>query len=241
MKHILTFLLCIPILHAEENPPPLNEGYAHGEYTFSGKVETEMGGFTSVHTFSGKATKDMFECSWENDIGFMKSGGSVSVDGDGGSMSMSGVEDSKFDDPEMAIASATGVSGGSARFMHSLWKGDGSSVFPTENVKITKEDGKTMVSGSNGTRKSVVTLKGGMVVSVEEEYDPAQDKEIGNREEMTDDQIKELLKTMNKPDTEEEIEKIKVMMKQADETMAKMKDKILTVTTIKTEGIAPQD
>ncbi len=241
MKHLSLLFICVPLLHAEENLPILSDGYRKGEYTFSGTVTTRMGDFTSTHTFSGRVTEDTFQCDWGNDLGFFKQNGSVSVNGEGGVMSMKGMADSKFDDPEMAIASATGVSGGSAHLMYSLWKADEAAVFPTANVRIKKEKGQTVVSGGDGARTSVVTVENGIVVAVRNEYDPARDQEIGKREEPTDEQIKEILRSTNKPETEEEIGKIRKMLKDAEETMANNKDKILTETTVRTEGIAARD
>ncbi len=83
MKAIVVLLLSVAAVFAEENAIVVNPGYKAGEYSFSGTVETEMGAFKTVYTFTGKTTHDSFECSWVNDMGMMKTGGEVKVDKQG--------------------------------------------------------------------------------------------------------------------------------------------------------------
>jgi len=54
---------------------------------------------------------------------------------------------------------------------------------------------------------------------------------------MSEQQIKDTLKAMGKPETHEEIDKIKVMMKQAQSSMANLKDKITTTTKVTVTGL----
>lgn len=239
MKAFLVLFLSTTALFAEENAIILNPGYKAGEYSFSGTVETEMGTFKSPHTFTGKTTPESFECSWVNDIGVTKNQGEVKTGKQGGTMTMDGMAEQKFADPAMAIASATGVSGGSAHLMYSLWTGDQASVLPGKDVRITKVEDKTEVSGEDGSkaRRSVVTLMAGMVISVKTEFDPSLDKDALKQPEMSDQEIKDALKAMGKPDTQEEVDKLKAMMEKAQSSMANLKDKITTITTVKVAGL----
>ena len=154
-------------------------------------------------------------------------------------MAMDGIGEQKFADPAMAIASATGVSGGSVHLMYALWTGEQSDVFPGQNVKITRLEDKTEVSGEDGSkaRHSVVTLVSGIVVSVKSEFDPSLEKQPAERFEMSEQQIKDTLKAMGKPETQEEIEKLKETMKQAHSTMANLKEKITTTTKVTVTGL----
>ncbi len=239
MKTIIALLLSTAAVFAQENAIVLDPGYKAGEYSFSGTVETEMGAFKTTHTFTGKTKHDSFECSWVNDMGVMKTQGKVKVDKQGGTMAMDGMAEQKFTDPAMAIASATGVSGGSVHLMYALWTGEQSSVLPTQNVKITKLEDKTEVSGDNGSkaRHSVVTIVAGMVVSVKSEFDPSLEKKPAEEPEMSEQQIKDALKAMGKPETQEEIDKLKEMMKRAQNSMANLKDKITTTTKVTVTGL----
>ena len=239
MKTIIALFLSTAALFAEENSIVLNPGYKAGEYSFSGTVETEMGTFKSTHTFKGKTSPDSFECSWVNDMGVMKTQGEVKTGKQGGTMTMDGMAEQKFADPAIAIASATGVSGGSVHLMYSLWTGDQSAVLPGKDVKITKVEDKTEVSGVNGSkgRRSVVTLAAGMVVSVKTEFDPSLDKDSAKKPEMSEQEIKDTLKAMGKPETQEEIDQLKAMMKQAQDSMANLKDKVITTTKVTVIGL----
>lgn len=239
MKTIIVLLLSTTALFAEDNVIVLNPGYKAGEYSFSGTVETDMGTFKTTHTFTGKTTSDSFECTWVNDMGTMKMQGQVKTDKQGGSMTMDGMAEQKFADPAMAIASATGVSGGSVHLMYSLWTGDQSAVLPGKDAKITKVEDKTEVSGEHGSkaRHSVVTLVAGMVVSVKTEFDPSLDKDAAKMPEMSGQEIKDTLKAMGKPETQEEIDQLKAMMKKAQDSMANLKDKITTTTKVNVTGL----
>ena len=63
------------------------------------------------------------------------------------------------------------------------------------------------------------------------------EKQPAERTEMSEQQIKDTLKAMGKPETHEEIDKIKVMMKQAQSSMANLKDKITTTTKVTVTGL----
>lgn len=241
MKTIIALLLFTAAVYADENAVVLNPGYKAGEYSFSGTVETEMGAFKSTNTFTGKTKHDSFECGWVNDMGVMKSHGEVKIDKQGGTVAMEGMAEQKYADPAMAIAAATGVSGGSVHLMYALWTGERSAVFPSQDVNIAKADGKTQVSGENGSkaRHSVVTMEGGMVTSVKSEFDPSLEKQPAAKMEMSDQQIKDTLKAMGKPATQEEIDKLKGIMQQAQSSMANLKEKITTTTKVTVTGLLP--
>lgn len=239
MKTIIVLLLSTAAVFAQENAIVLNPGYKAGEYSFSGTVETEMGAFKTTHTFTGKTKPDSFECSWVNDMGVMKTHGEVKIDKQGGTMAMDGMAEQKFADPAMAVASATGVSGGSVHLMYALWTGDQAAVLPSQDVKITKVEDKTEVSGEDGSkaRHSVVTMVAGMVVSIKSVFDPSLEKQPAEMTEMSDQQIKDTLKAMGKPETQEEIDEFKAMMKRAQNSVANLKDKITTTTKITVTGL----
>lgn len=76
-----------------------------------------------------------------------------------------------------------------------------------------------------------------MVASVKSEFDPSLEKQPKARTEMSEQQIKDTLKAMGKPETQDEIDKIKVMMKQAQSSMANLKDKITTTTQVTVTGL----
>ena len=239
MRTLLVLLLSVTAVFAQENAIVLNPGYKAGAYSFSGTVETEMGEFKTTHTFTGKTKSDSFECSWVNDMGVMKMRGEVKIDKQGGTMAMDGMAEQKFTDPSMAIASATGVSGGSVHLMYALWTGEQAAIFPSQDVKISKVADKTEVSGGNGDQAthSVVTMKDGMVVSVKSEFDPRLEKQPAEWTEMSEQEIKDTLKAMGKPETREEMDKLKAMMKDAQSAVANLKDKFTTTTKVTVTGL----
>lgn len=230
---VILHLAFLPTLAcAEDALPTIHPGYKAGDYKFKGRVETISGGSSFIHTFSGETTKATFTLRWQNDMGFFKHGGTVTIDGKGGKMSMKGMEDMVSDDPEMAIASATGVSAGSAHLMYSLWKGAHDGVFPTEDIEVAEREGKMIVSGNGPGGRSELTLKDGILVSVTNEYDPKQHGHPEDQEEMTDEDLGKALKAMGKPVTEEEIAGMRKMLKDAEENLAAHPGKILSVTKI---------
>lgn len=235
MKYLLLLLALFSFALAAEPTIQINPGYQGGDYSFSGTVLTEIGSTILTQHFSGKATKNHFELSWEAGLGK----GSVSVDENGGVVRMAGVAEQRYTDPSMAIAAATGVSGGSAHLMHALWKGDRSAVLPTHEVKIEKNAQTTVVSGQGNSksRHAVVTFLGDLIVSVKFVYDPTIEAHELSTKELTDAEIKDALKQLNKPETQEEIDAARKMLKQSNDALAKMKDKMVTVISISVIGI----
>jgi predicted DNA-binding ArsR family transcriptional regulator len=100
-------------------------------------------------------------------------------------------------------------------------------------------DDKTEVSGENGSkaRHSVVTMVGGMVVSVKTEFDPSLQEAPTVKPEISEQQLKDVLKALGKPETQEEVDKLKAMMEQAQNSTANLKDKINTLTKITVTGL----
>ena len=218
---------------AEEPPlPSLHEGYKGGEYKFKGSVETKSGGFSSVHTFTGETTNKSFKCQWQNDMGFFKHGGTVTIDENGGIMTMDGVDDVIAKDPEMAIASATGVSAGSVHLMYSLWKGDLEAVFPAENVEVKEVEGEMVVSGKGLAGEIDLTIKDGILLSVVNEFDPGQAEDSKDMEEISDKDLGKVLEAMGKPVNEDEIAAMRRMMKDAGAAIAGHKEKIISKTQV---------
>ena len=114
-------------------------------------------------------------------------------------------------------------------------------MLPSQDVKISQADGKREVSGENGSkaRHSVVMMEGGMVISVKSEFDPSLEKQPAAKMEMSEQQIKDTLKAMGKPETQEEIDKLKGIMQQAQSSMANLKEKITTTTKVTVTGLLP--
>jgi hypothetical protein len=233
MKSILFVLMMAGAGSYSEEIPTLRETYRSGNWSFTGTVDTDMGDFHSVHTFSGSMNPDEFELKWVNKGGF-NSGGSVKIDKNGGVVKMEGLQDSAYPDAEMAMAAATGVSGGSARIMYFLWVGRGKELMPSGDVKVVSKDGIIEVSGNGCTpaERVVLNIKDGVLLSLRSIYDPALDTEGHNVPEMTDEVIKESLKMMGKSQTQDEVDKMKVMLKDAQEVIGKNKSKIDSMTKI---------
>jgi hypothetical protein len=237
MKHIFIIVFAIFLLQAcgetvSDSPQPtpkdvdhvqLNPKYVHGTYQFNGKVTTEMGTFTSVHTFSGKTTVDTFEIEWVQDTPAFSTKGSLVVNPKGGVMHMVGIEDTN-PDPTLAVAAATGVSGGCAHLIYSLWIGDKRSVFQNNQAE-------------DGARSFEVIVDNGMLSSVSDIYDPNLDTKRREAPQMTDDNIKDMLKKMNRPVNDEEIAKIRAHLATANESMKNLHDKIKTTTIVTFSGL----
>jgi hypothetical protein len=227
MKYLL-LLITLFTLTAEENLPSINQKLVNGHFKFTGKVMTNMGSHNFVHNFKGQTTNNTFYCSWVQDMGHIKMKGSVSTNGDRGVMKMDSVKDQKSS-AELAIASSTGVSGGSAHLMYALWKGDTSSIFPDENLQIFKRDGLTIIKGDRRQMALTITMKDSSIISIESIFDPMKHKKL-NSPEITDDEIKEMLKATNKKVTEKSINEAKEMLKKANESLSTLKDKVKTKT-----------
>ncbi len=241
MKFVLASLMLslAATLSAEENAPApqapvIQPAYIGKAYTFSGTVETQSGGHKSITKFAGKTTTDSFECIWE-DMGPVGMKGSVRVDKDGGILHMAGLPEQKIKSPEMAIASATGISAGAAHVMYNLWKGNSQVVFPAGDFKVSKTGDVTEYSGSSPSLTTVVLMKDLVIQSITTTSKPHQAREI----KLTDKDIKEALRVMGKPETQEEIDKMRAMLKDADEAMKNQKDPVVWITKFTIEGATP--
>ena len=226
------------IMNAEEKPknsqiPVIQPAYIGKAYTFSGTVETQSEGRKSITKFAGKTTTASFECTWEDMRLGMK--GSVRADKDGGVLRMAGLPEQKIKSPEMAIASATGISAGAAHVMYNLWKGNSQIVFPAGDFKVSKTGDVTEYSGSSPSLTTVVLMKDLVIQSITTTSKPHQAKEI----ELTDKDIKEALRAMGKPDTQEEIDKLRATLKEANEAMKMQKDPVIWITKFTIEGATP--
>ncbi len=225
---IFMTLIWTSILTADENIPVINPKLIQGQYSFTGTVTTEMGQYKFVHEFHGKTSPNTFECNWEQDMGHMKMTGFVKTDGDLGTMKLQNMKEQKSN-AELAIASATGVSGGSAYLIYALWKGNKSDIFPNKNIKITQNKGLTIITGTHRERTLTVTMKKDDIISIESLFDPIKNK-IKNKKELTDDQIKKVLKATNKEVTPKAIADMNEMLGKANKSLSQLKDKIKTKT-----------
>jgi len=244
MKFVLASLMLslAATLSAEENAPApqapvIQPAYIGKAYTFSGTVETQSGDHKSTTKFAGKTSADSFEITWEM-IGLDGMKGSVSVDKNGGILRMAGLPDQKITTPEMAIGAATGISSGAAHVMYNLWKGNNQVVFPTGDLKITKNGEATEYSGSSRSGTTVVMMKDKVIQSVTTTYQPEKMKLV-KPVELTDKDITEVLKMMGKPETQEEVDKMRTMLKDAEESSKDQKDPTTWITKFTIEGVTP--
>jgi hypothetical protein len=138
---------------------------------------------------------------------------------------------------DMAIASATGVSGGSAHLMYSLWIGKGSDIFPNEDVVVSKKNDLTTVTGNRAGSSVTVVVKNSNIVSIRSIFDPKKQKKIEKQEEVSDDQIKEILKMTNKEVTKESIAKMKQMLIDSEKSVSNIKEAIDSTTVFTTKHL----
>jgi len=223
---------------AEENID-LSTDYVTKNYTFRGIVVTDMGKFKFTHSFSGFVDGDKLECKWVNDSVFFKSGGVVTIDSKGGKLNMDGIPEQAYSDPAIAIAAATGVSGGSAHLVYNLRKGDVKSIIRWENSKVVKDGDSIIVSALSEDSSSSISavIKNKFLLSLDSVYDPMLVKENKLEHEITEQELKETLKNMGKEDTKEELDKLRDIMKMAKDSMENLKDKIFTKTTIEIKSL----
>lgn len=234
MKNILfSSILLTSVLSADEIPK-LNTDLIKGTYSFTGKVTTIMGNHNFTKTFSGETSAKGFKCSWVQNMGTIEMKGSVAIKGDRGVVTMQG-EQYQESNADLAIASATGVSGGSAHLMYSLWTGKSADVFPEENIKTSHNEGLTTVTGDRAGSSITVVLKNDTIVSIRSIFDPKKQKKREPKEEITDEQIREILKMTNKEITPESILEMKQMLIESEKSLSKVKDVIdsTTVFTVK--------
>lgn len=232
-------MLSITSVFAEENPIVVNPGYKAGDYSFTGTSKVESGSSITTRKFSGKATPESFQFSCELVMGMTNMRGELKVDKQGGSFKVEGMAEKKFSDPSMAVASATGVSGGTAELMYSLWAGKQSAFLPSQNLQVVQSDHKTEVSGNtkNIANHAVVTLNDGLLVSLKTVFDPSLQKEPAAKPEVNDQQIKDVLKSMGRQDSQEEIDKVRKMMQKSIKSAAGIHDKMTTMTLITVTGL----
>ncbi len=220
---------------ATTQPASVPAKYIGGIYSFTGTVETKMALHTFRIAFTGSATDQVFTCSWANERSVSKSTGTITVDkATGGSMEMTGMPLRKIPDPNLAIASATGVSSGSAHLMYGLWTGDAAAVFPQEQVRVVKTGDTTTFSGEamDGSTKRTVTMEGEAVVSVVTEYDPTRASNPAPEATISDEQITETLKAMGKHQTPADIAEFRATLKSVEEARSQLTDVIVTTTTL---------
>jgi hypothetical protein len=218
----------------------LNPKYVHGTYQFKGKVTTEMGAFVSVHNFTGKTTSDTFDIEWGNDASSHSSKGSLSISPKGGLVHITDGMEESIADPAMAVAAATGISGGCAHLMYGLWIGDKRSVFQSNKADVQVRDhGRIVVTGKtqNDARSFEVIVDNGMLSSVSDIFDPKINPKKNEAPQMSDDDIKELLKKMNRPVNGEEIAKMRDNLAQANAVLKKSKDPVKTTTVVTFTGL----
>jgi len=208
----------------------INKKYIGGSYTFTGTVERKIGTLASVLHFSGKTNADAFECDWVSSLaGGMK--GSVKITANSGSLTMPGIGEQKFNDPMMAMASASGVSQGSVHLMYALWKGQKEAVLPSTNIVVSKTNDGLLISGESqvkGIKLSVTTTKDNYITSVKSVSNPSELPVV----KLSVQEIKAALKALNKPESPEEIESVRNTMKLANDAITQSKEGIETMTTI---------
>jgi hypothetical protein len=108
---------------------------------------------------------------------------------------------------------------------HMLLEGDERAL-----VVIT---GKTQ----HGARSLEVAVVNGIPSSVIDIYDPELDTNRQEAPQMTDDNIKDMLKKMNRPVNDEEIAKIRDSLVKANESMKNLHDIIKTTTLVTITGL----
>jgi len=217
----------------------LNPRYIHGTYQFNGKVTKEMGSYTFVYGFSGKTTGDSFEIEWDDNVVSKLTGqGSLTINPKGGLLHNSGMDET-IPDPSMAVAAATGISGGCAQLMYSLWIGDKISIFQSNQATVeVREHGRIVVKGktNNDSRSFEIIVDNGLLSSVSDIYDPKLDTKRLEAPLISDDNIKEMLKKMNRPVNDEEIAKTRDILAKANESVKNVHDIIKSTTVITVTG-----
>ena len=224
------FTISLAILKADEALPKLDAQLEKGVYEFSGSVTTTMGKNEFAHNFSGNTTAQCFMIEWEQDMNHFKMTGSVDIKGNKGVVFIQGKKYSESN-AEMAIASATGVSGGAAHLLYSLWSGKSSDIFPNKNVKVVKSGAITTITGVRGQEAITIMVKDSKIQSIKSIFDPKK-KQVEKPEEVTDEQIKEILKMTNKEVTKESIAEIKKMLADSETQLSNLKEVIESDTVI---------
>lgn len=89
----------------------------------------------------------------------------------------------------------------------------------------------------HGARSLEVAVVNGIPSSVIDIYDPKLDTNRQEAPQMTDDNIKDMLKKMNRPVNDEEIAKIRDSLVKANESMKNLHDIIKTTTLVTITGL----
>jgi hypothetical protein len=243
---ILLLQACSDTVSDQPQPTPkdvdhvmLNPKLIHGTYQFSGTVTSDMGTFHSVHTFSGKADSESLDIEWAQDVTAFTTKGSLSVNAKGGVLHMAGITQN-YTDPAMAVAGATGVSGGCAHLIHSLWVGNRDYFLRSKDGSVDdRGNGRIVISGtsSSDSRKFEIVIDNGIPSSSSEIYDPKIDANHNREVQMTDDDIRDMLKKTSQPVTDEEIAKVRENMKRANASLKNNKEIIKTTTIITFTGL----
>jgi hypothetical protein len=215
--------------------------------TGSVKVKTET-------SFSIKLKKpNLYQISWEQKLGFpgMTQAGAVWNDGKQPYLFMGIAKSySKISDDQMAIASATGISGGAAHTIPSLflaiYQGNSNPFARLKEPKMTEsekveDDDCYVVSGSSAASKSEtfwISKKSHLIRKHSRSLEPP---EGGGLEipEVTDEQLEQAIKALGQEVTDETKASMKKMMKQARESTKGFKLKG-TSTELHTKIASPE-
>jgi hypothetical protein len=225
-------------------------------YTSEGTIVSDIdtgAGKTNIETsFSIKLKKpNLYRISWEQKLGFpgMTQTGAVWNDGKQPYLFMGIAKTySKISDDQMAIASATGISGGAAHTIPSMflavYQGNSNPFDRLKEPKVTgsekiEDDDCYVVSGSSAASKSEtfwISKKSHLIRKHSRSLEPP---EGGGLEipEMTDEQLEQAIKAVGQEVTDETKATMKKMMKQARESAGKIKG---TSTELHTKIASPE-
>ncbi len=239
----LRSIASVPPPISSDEPPSnrviLHPGYIKGTYEFRGTVQSQCGAYRFTTSFSGSTTPMSFSLQWSDRGARPGGGGSVAVSGARGTVRFSGVL-AKEMRADLAVASATGVSSGSAYLLHSLWTGDWGQILPDQGVEVTATGERVTVTGNIRTpaRRRVVVIRDRIVLSVEEAYDPELDDRATRNPELSDHEILRTLDLMDQQSTETAIAKLRATLERACVALDKSTDVHNSVTTVEMTGLA---
>lgn len=171
---------------------------------------------------------DLFLVTWSQNMGFMKQEGSVWNGGEGAYLYM-GMKKSyaKIKDNKTALATATGISGGAANTMPSLILQTNNMYSSFKNCKLVKEEKiegeECYVIACENEHLSMVfwiSKKRSLFTQIRNIIG---DKDLSSKIDLTDDQIKQSLKSMGQKPTEENVAKMRNTMKMAKEMTKSIK------------------
>lgn len=171
---------------------------------------------------------DLFLVTWSQNMGFMKQEGSVWNAGEGAYLYM-GMKKSyaKIKDNKTAIATATGISGGVANTMPSLILEKINVYSSFKNCKLVKEEkieGEECYllecENKNLLMNIWISKKRSLFIQIQNIIGK---KDLASKIDLTDDQIKQSLKSMGQEPTKENIAKMRNTMKMAKEMTKSIK------------------